>query len=146
MKLSTAILKGCKLYPHHSRYVPWDNANGTSTVGAAYAALVDGNAEWIRHCQTDYEYSEFPVLVYWVWCPISHRDELLETAIWRLEDPRGSKIWSRERIAEWVANLERKWEREGRVVDVCKPPVVKGKCWGPKLIHKWFGKDVIDQA
>ena len=112
MKLSDAILKGCKLYPTHSRYIPWDNANGASTVGAAYAGLVNGDHEWVRLCQTDYEYREFPVLVYWVWCPISHRDEL-----WRLEDPRGTKIWSRERIAQWVANLERKWVREGKVVD-----------------------------
>jgi hypothetical protein len=111
--LSQAILKGCLLYPHHSRFVPFDNANGASTVGAAYAALVDGRSEWVRNCQTDYEYREFPVLAYWVRDPISHRDNLLEDVIWRLEDLGGS----RESIAAWVGIREERWIREGVRVD-----------------------------
>ena len=140
MKLSKAILKGCKLYPAHSRYVPYDNANGTSTVGAAYAGLVAGDAEWLQNLQVDYEYREFPVLAYWVRDMISHRDNLLEDAIWRLEEPKGMKIWSRERIASWVEWHERRWEKWGVVVDAHEVSKVRGKSWGPHAMYKVYGR------
>jgi hypothetical protein len=143
MKLSTAILKGCVLYPHHSRYIPYDNANGASTLGAAYAALVDGKSEWVRNYQTDYEYKEFPVLTYWVWDPISHANSRVEQVIWIYENPLGRFRWSRERLAKWVARHEKKWVKQGKKVDAYEMSEVKRKVWGPKLSHKWFGKDVI---
>ena len=122
MRLSEAILKGCELYPYHSRYVPYDNANGTSTIGAAYAGLVNGNHEWVRNCQTDYQYREFPVLGYWVRDPIQHSFEcLLDDAVWMWESPHGNFKWSREKIAKWIARRERKWVREGKKVDAFVP-------------------------
>ena len=133
MRLSEAILKGCKLYPHHSRYVIYDNANGTSTVGAAYAGLVDGRVEFVHNCQTDHQYRDFPVLGYWVWDPISHGDNLVESVIWIYETPNSRFLWSRERIAKWVARHERKWLKQGKPIDVFIPE----KPRGPHPNRRW---------
>ena len=122
MRFSEAILKGCKHYPHHSRQVPFDNANGASTVGAAYAGLVNGRGECVRNCQTDYQYREFPVLGYWVRDPIQHSTEcLMDDAIWMFENPHGEFVWTRERIAKWVRRHESKWARKGKKVDAFVP-------------------------
>ena len=135
MRLSQAILKGCKHYPHHSRRVPYDNANGASTIGAAYAALTNGGIEWVRRCQSDYEYQEFPVILYWVRDPVSHGDELVESVIWRYENPDGGFVWSRERIAKWVAKCEKKWVKQGMGIDVGET-VSKGRGVHPNRLWR----------